>query len=135
MNEPTQFDLVAIGGGFAGLCAAVRGAELGLRTAVLEAGTGEGYPCSSRWVGGIFHVSYHDVKLNPDELLAAINRQTSGETDQQLAAAVAANAGRTVDWLARQGARFTQVSPSRSLASTPFCNGMTTVSLPISGRA
>ena len=68
MNEPLHFDLVAIGGGFAGLCAAVRGAELGLRTAVLEAGADEGYLCSSRWAGGIFHVSYHDVKLSPDEL-------------------------------------------------------------------
>src|SRR5487761_281840 len=103
MNEPLHFDLVAIGGGFAGLCAAVRGAELGLRTAVLEAGTGEGYPCSSRWAGGIFHVSYHDVKLGPDALFAAINRQTGGETDPVLAAAIAADAGRTVDWLAHQG--------------------------------
>jgi anaerobic glycerol-3-phosphate dehydrogenase len=39
MNERMHFDLVAIGGGFAGICAAVRGAELGLRTAVLEAST------------------------------------------------------------------------------------------------
>jgi glycine/D-amino acid oxidase-like deaminating enzyme len=69
MNEPLHFDLVAIGGGFAGLCAAVRGAELGLRTAVLEAGADEGYLCNSRWAGGIFHVSYHDVKLGPDALL------------------------------------------------------------------
>ncbi len=111
MNEPMHFDLVAIGGGFAGLCAAVRGAELGLRTAVLEAGADEGYLCSSRWAGGIFHVSYHDVKLGPDDLLAAINHQTGGETDQELAAAIAADAGRTVDWLASQGAAFTQASP------------------------
>ena len=111
MNEPMHFDLVAIGGGFAGLCAAVRGAELGLRTAVLEAGADEGYLCSSRWAGGIFHVSYHDVKLSPDELLAAINHQTGGEADQELAAAIAADAGRTVDWLASQGAAFTQGSP------------------------
>ncbi|HEY1342256.1 MAG TPA: FAD-dependent oxidoreductase [Bryobacteraceae bacterium] len=111
MNEPLQFDLVAIGGGFAGLCAAVRGAELGLRTAVLEAGSDESYPCSSRWAGGIFHVSYHDVKLSPDELLAAVNRQTGGETDQELATAIAGDAGRTVDWLSRQGAAFTQASP------------------------
>ena len=111
MNEPMHFDLVAIGGGFAGICAAVRGAELGLRTAVLETGTDEGYLCSSRWAGGIFHVSYHDVKLTPDELLTAINRQTGGETDQELAAAIAADAGRTVDWLASQGAAFTDASP------------------------
>ena len=41
-----------------------------------RASTDEGYLCSSRWAGGIFHVSYHDVKLSPDDLLAAINRQT-----------------------------------------------------------
>jgi fumarate reductase flavoprotein subunit len=111
MNEPTRFDLVTIGGGFAGLCAAVRGTELGLCTAVLEAGTDDSYLCSSRWAGGIFHVSYHDVKLSADELLAAINRQTSGETAQELATAIAADAGRTVDWLASQGAVFTQGSP------------------------
>ncbi|HZT87488.1 MAG TPA: FAD-dependent oxidoreductase [Stellaceae bacterium] len=112
MNEAVRFDLVAIGGGFAGLCAALRGAELGLRTAVIEAGSGEAYPCSSRWAGGIFHVSYHDVKLAPEALLAAINRQTGGEADQELAAAIAADAGRTVDWLAAQGAVFEPASPT-----------------------
>ena len=111
MTEALRFDLAAIGGGFAGLCAAVRGAELGLRTVVLEAGADDSYLCSSRWAGGIFHVSYHDVKLGRDELVAAINRQTSGEADQELAAAVAEDAGRTVDWLAGQGAVFTQGSP------------------------
>src|SRR5579864_6014903 len=111
MNKPMHFDLVAIGGGFAGLCAAVRGAELGLRTAVLEAGLDAGYLCSSRWAGGIFHVSYHDVKLSPDELVVAINHQTGGEADRELATAIGADAGRTVDWLASQGAAFTQASP------------------------
>ncbi|HWB48099.1 MAG TPA: FAD-dependent oxidoreductase [Stellaceae bacterium] len=111
MTEPLRFDLVAIGGGFAGLCAALRGAELGLRTAVLEAGADDDYLCSSRWAGGIFHVSYHDVKLGRDELLAAIDGQTSGAADPELAAAIADDAGRTVDWLARQGASFTQASP------------------------
>ena len=110
MNEPMHFDLVAVGGGFSGLCTGLRGAELGLRTAVLETGTEESYPCSSRWAGGIFHVAYHDVKLSPDELFAAINRQTNGETDQELAAAIAADAGRAVGWLANQGAAFTQAS-------------------------
>jgi succinate dehydrogenase/fumarate reductase flavoprotein subunit len=51
------------------------------------------------------------VKLSPDELLTAISRQTNGETDQELAAAIAANAGSTVDWLASQGAAFIRASP------------------------
>jgi succinate dehydrogenase/fumarate reductase flavoprotein subunit len=106
-----EFDLVSIGGGFAGLVAALRGAELGLRTAVIEKGEGERYLCNSRWAGGIFHVSYHDVKLPPAELKAVIERATSGETDPELATAIAEDCARTVDFLAAQGAHFTSASP------------------------
>jgi fumarate reductase flavoprotein subunit len=105
-----NLDLIAIGGGFAGLVAAVRGAELGLRTAIVEAGADQRYLCSSRWAGGIFHVSYHDVRLPAEELIAAINRQTSNEADPELATAIAADCGRVVDWLAAQGAHFTSAS-------------------------
>lgn len=112
MSEEREFDVVAIGGGFAGLAAALRGAELGLRCAVLEQGAQERYPCSSRWAGGIFHVAYHDVKLAPAELLAAIERATAGEAEPELAAAIAGDCARAVDWLASQGARFTGASPT-----------------------
>ncbi len=111
MSLEAEFDLVSIGGGFAGLAAALRGAELGLRTAVIEKGEDERYLCSSRWAGGIFHVSYHDVKLPPAELKAAIESATSGETDSELADAIAQDCGRTVDWLAALGANFTSASP------------------------
>lgn len=111
MAEPLEFDLVSVGGGFAGLVAAVRGAELGLRTAIVETGADERYLCSSRWAGGIFHVSYHDVRLAPAELVAAIERATSGEAEPELAAAIAEDCARTVDWLAAQGARYTSASP------------------------
>ena len=110
-NIAAEFDLVAIGGGFAGLCAALRGAELGLRTAVVEKGADERYLCSSRWAGGIFHVSYHDIRLPAAELAAAIERATSGEVEPQLAAAIAADCARTIDWLAAQGANYTSASP------------------------
>jgi fumarate reductase flavoprotein subunit len=111
MADGVSFDVVSIGGGFAGMVAAVRAAELGLRSAVIEQGTDERYLCSSRWAGGIFHVSYTDVKSTPGELVEAINRQTGGEADPELAAAVAEDAGRVVDWLAAQGASFAQASP------------------------
>ncbi len=111
MIQPKHFDLVTIGGGFAGLCVAVRGAELGLLTAVLEAGTDESYPCSSRWAGGISHVPYHDVKLSPDELLTAINRQTSGETDLNWRPRLPPMpAARLTGWRA-EAAAFTQGGP------------------------
>ena len=43
-----KFDLIAIGGGFAGTVAALRAAELGLKVAVMERGQGEHYMCNSR---------------------------------------------------------------------------------------
>ena len=110
-DRSAEFDLVAIGGGFAGLCSALRGAELGLRTAVVEKGEDERYLCSSRWAGGIFHVSYHDIRLPPAELIAAIERATSGEVEPELAAAIAEDCARTIDWLAAQGANYTSASP------------------------
>ena len=96
-----SFDLIAIGGGLAGLVAALRGAELGLRTAVLEAGEGPDYLCSSRYAAGVFHVSYHDVKLAKAELIAAINQATGGEAVPQLVEAIAADCrpgGRLAEW-------------------------------------
>ncbi|MBV9827302.1 MAG: FAD-binding protein, partial [Alphaproteobacteria bacterium] len=80
-------------------------------TAVLEKGADDGYLCSSRWAGGIFHVSYHDVELDPPSLRAAIDGTTGGEAEPELAAAIAEDAARTVAWLGAQGASFAQVSP------------------------
>ena len=70
--------LVIVGGGFAGMIAACRAAELGLRSAVIERGGSELYPCNSRYSGGLMHVSYKDPALPPEQLLAAINEITMG---------------------------------------------------------
>ena len=57
--------------------------------------------------------SYHDVRLPPAELVAAIERATSGEAEPELAAAIAEDCARTIDWLAAQGAQFASASPIR----------------------
>jgi succinate dehydrogenase/fumarate reductase flavoprotein subunit len=106
------FDLVSIGGGFAGLVAAVRGTQLGLRSALLEQGVEGRYPCSSRLAGGVFHVSYNNVTLEKAALLTAIMRATGGEADPAQAEAVAGTCGRVVEWLKREGAPFTHSGPA-----------------------
>ncbi len=105
MSKPA-FDVVVIGGGLAGLTAAARACELGLRAAVLEQGAEARYLCNSRLSGGIFHVAYHEMKDAPEVLRAAIERATAGEADVGLADAIATDSGRLVDWLRDHGARF-----------------------------
>ena len=79
----TSYDLIVIGGGLAGLTAAVRAAELGLRPIVLEQGDGEDYPCNTRQSGGILHIAFHDPFRPAPELagiIAKITRPSSAST-------------------------------------------------------
>ncbi len=102
----TTSDVVVVGGGFAGLVAAARAAELGLAVTVLERGTGPNYPCNSRWSGGVLHVAYTDILSPPDALVAAMTKAACGAIDLPQARAFAENAGRLIAWLKTQGATF-----------------------------
>ncbi|MFV0297450.1 MAG: FAD-dependent oxidoreductase [Hyphomicrobiaceae bacterium] len=99
-------DLIVIGGGFGGLIAATRAAELGLGVILLEKGEGDRYPCNSRFSGGIVHICFLDVRRDWNELYAAIRTATSGEVNDAQAKALARNASRLVDWLQDHGTRF-----------------------------
>ena len=85
-------DLAVVGGGLAGLTAAVTAAERGLKVNIFERSAEDRYPCNSRFAGGAFHVAYTDPTSAPEDLLAAINRVTRDEASLDLAAAMAANA-------------------------------------------
>ena len=98
-----QADLVVMGGGLAGLTAATRAAELGLRVVLTEAGTGPHYPCNSRFAGGILHAAYQDIRLPADQLLQRMAK--SGFCDPVQARAIAETAGRAFDWIRAHGAR------------------------------
>lgn len=104
------FDVVAIGGGFAGLIAANRCAQLGLRAAVLEKETAERYLCNSRYTTGIAHILFQDMRLPGDRLFDIINKGTEGEADQQLARVFADNSRRAIDWLVAEGAKTIMVN-------------------------
>ena len=99
-------DLVVVGGGLAGLVAAARASELGRSVTVLEAGSDERYVCNARFSGGVFHIAFTEIKSPPEMLRAAIDRQTYGRADPAQADALAASAGRLVDWLKTQGAQY-----------------------------
>lgn len=99
-------DLVIVGGGIAGLVAANRALDLGLRAHVLEAQLEAKYPCATRMSGGVFHVIFRSVATPPDELYKAIVEGTEGYADLTLARAIADNAARAADWLRAHGIIF-----------------------------
>ena len=114
-------DLVVVGGGLAGLVAAARASELGRSVTVLEAGADERYICNARFSGGVFHIAFTEIKSQPEALRAAIDRQTDGKADPAQADALAAGAGRLVDWLKTQGAQYvrTQVPWQSHILAPP----------------
>lgn len=127
------YDLIVMGGGLAGMAAANRAAESGLKVALLEQGGTDQYLCNSRMSGGILHVCFHDVKEPAQSLRDAIRTQTAGYADGQLAEALAVNAKRCVEWLSAQGVRFIRnpgvvwqqwvMAPPRSISPGPDWKG------------
>ncbi len=101
-----ELDLISIGGGYAGLAAATRAAQLGLKVAVLERGAEALYACNSRVAGGVMHISYNDPTSAPAVLSKAINEITAGYADAALVQAITGNASRAVHWLRDAGAHF-----------------------------
>ncbi len=107
----SSVDLIVVGGGLAGLSAAVRAGELGLSVLVLEQGDGEAYPCNSRQSGGIVHIAFHDPFRPTHELVEVIDRVTQKEARPALALALAQTGHRLIDWLQAKGARFMRFNP------------------------
>ena len=105
-----KFDVIAIGGGFAGLIAANRCAQLGLRTAILEKETAGRALNNSRYTTGIAHILFQDMRLPGEQLLAVINKGTEGEADPALAKVFADNSRRAIDWLVSEGCRTIMVN-------------------------
>lgn len=104
-----DFDVITIGGGFTGLVAANRAAQLGLHAGVLEQQTDERYICNSRITTGVCHILFANMKLPEAELTAIIEAATEGRARPDLVRAMAANSRRAVDWLSNEGARFVEM--------------------------
>lgn len=99
-------DLVVIGGGLAGLTAALRSAESGLSVMVLEAGTANRYLCNSRLAMGFFNVAFRDIWEGEDILQRAIDAATAGSASPELTKTLSRNANHALAWLRGQGVRL-----------------------------
>src|SRR5271168_1191645 len=98
-------DVIVVGGGLAGLAAAIRAAEHGLKPLVLEQGADEKYLCNSRITMGVFQVALHDMLGGADSLSAAIDAAMHGYVDAALRDKYAAEAGPALRWLFGLGIR------------------------------
>ncbi len=105
MNS-ASFDVVVVGGGLAGLTAANRCAEAGLRVVVLEQGSEERYLCNSRITMGFFQIALHDIRGGKDNLRRAIDAASHDYVDPALADALAGDAGPAIQWLEAQGVKL-----------------------------
>jgi succinate dehydrogenase/fumarate reductase flavoprotein subunit len=104
-----HWDLICIGGGMAGLVASNRARQLGLRVIILEAGRDEIYRCNTRMSGGALHCCMADITSPEAEILERIKRDTMGAARPDLAAAIARDGRRAVQWLRAEGAQFIRV--------------------------
>ena len=112
MSDKAQHDVVVVGGGLAGMIAANRAAQLGLRAIVLEQGTAEKYLCNTRYTGGTFHICLRDITLDEDLLRQKILESTGGFVKPELAQMMAREGRRVIRWLQDEGTRFMRASAS-----------------------
>ncbi|MFC7343818.1 FAD-dependent tricarballylate dehydrogenase TcuA [Saccharopolyspora griseoalba] len=121
----SDFDVVVVGGGNAGFCAAHAAAERGARVLVLEKAPEAESGGNSFYTAGAFRFVLDDLDeildlIEPDERIAHsvvppytaedfaadMERVTSGRCDPELTATLIARSTETVRWLAGKGLRW-----------------------------
>jgi tricarballylate dehydrogenase len=106
-----RYDVAVIGGGNAGLAAALTARRLGARVVVLERAPRALRGGNSRHTRNLRCAHAAPTELltetySEEELLADLKRVNEGETDDALAALVAARSSECVPWMTAFGARF-----------------------------
>ena len=134
MANSESCDVLVVGAGIAGLVAANRAAEQGLKVLVLEKGAEEKYLCNSRYTGGFFHVGMQDLNNPPERLKEIINTVTYGHADPALAEALAIDVRRGIDWLKANDIRFIRVGPEGYMSTVLAPPGLRQTGLHWEGR-
>lgn len=104
------FDVVVVGGGFAGLVGANRAAQLGCRVCLVERGDEPDYACNSRIATGVLSVAHGNPLRSPEDLFQALSEDSGGFADPELAAALSSSVERAMLWLNGEGAKIIRVA-------------------------
>ena len=111
MASPEGWDIVVIGAGNAGLCAAITAAGAGCRTLVVEAASRDMRGGNTRHTRNlrVMHDAPTEVLAGAypfDEYLDDLMRVTKGATNRDLAAVAIRESAGLADWLKARGVRF-----------------------------
>ena len=117
---PFDSDVVVIGGGNAGLCAALSASQAGASVTVLECAPPEFRGGNSRHTRNMRTMHERPTALLPgsyseQEYLDDLLRVTGGRTDEQVARTVIRESADAARWMACHGVRF-QPAPGRTLS-------------------
>ena len=115
----TDFDVLVIGGGIAGMVAGNRAAQLGKRVAVLEKSPEPKYICNSRITYGTFHINFTSPTAPEDELTRKIEACTEGYARKDLARAVAKEGRRLMQWLVSEGIELSNLGQYHTHVLSP----------------
>lgn len=102
--------IIIVGGGIAGLTAARRAQELGMRVTVLDKAVAAP-GCNTRISGGAFHPAALDATAAPAEIMERVMAVTDGQADPELTRTWAHRVGPALDWLKAEGVRFVRGGP------------------------
>jgi flavocytochrome c len=100
-----KFDVVVIGTGLSGMCAAVSAANEGARVAVLEKAAVPGG--NSKLAGGLIAIPAENTREKKDEYFEDFMKKSSGKGNAVLSRVLAEHSADGVEWLKKQGAELT----------------------------
>ena len=112
MRDPTQpFDVLVVGGGNAGLCAAITARRAGARVLVLESATKDFRGGNSRHTRDIRYMhkaatAYVTGPYGEQEFWEDLRQVTGGETNEGLARLTIQNSEELGDWMPANGVRW-----------------------------
>ena len=104
-------DVLVVGAGMAGFCAAVRAAESGAEVVLIDKSNGELGDGNVLMTSGSLRAGGKSPKANPADLYEFV--MSEGIAYPDLVRAWSQNCGRAVDWLASCGVGLTETAPGR----------------------